>query len=52
MGKRKFLSLDQRIEAIKLLETGFSSRNVAEKFGVGRSQIQVIRHDDSRNRKK
>ena len=39
--KRKFLTLDERVAVIKQLESGKSSRKVAEQFGVGRTQIQV-----------
>ena len=39
--KRKFLTLDERVAVIKLLESGKSSRKVAEQYGVGRTQIQV-----------
>ena len=38
--KRKVLTLDERVKAIKLVESGKSSRKVAEDFGVGRTQIQ------------
>ena len=32
---RKVLTLDERVKAIKLVESGKSSRKVAEEFGVG-----------------
>ena len=38
--KWKVLTLDECIKAIKLVESGKSSRKVAEEFGVGRTQIQ------------
>ena len=39
--KRKFLYVDESVAIIKLLESGKSSRNVAEQFGISRTQIQV-----------
>ena len=38
--KRKVLTLDERVKVIKLMESGKSSRILAEQFGVGRTQIQ------------
>ena len=38
--KRKVLTLDERVKVIKQLESGKSSRKVADEFGVGRTQIQ------------
>lgn len=38
--KRKVLTLEDRIEVIRLLESGKSSRVVAEQFGVGKTQVQ------------
>ena len=38
--KRKVLTLDERVKVIKLLESGKSSRILAEHLGVGRTQIQ------------
>jgi transposase len=43
--KRNFLTLEQRIAALKLLESGQSCRSVAEKFGVGKTQISSLRKD-------
>ena len=42
MSTRKVLNLEQRVEAIKLLDTGKCSRDVAAIMGVGRTQIQNI----------
>ena len=39
---RKVLTLSERVEAIKLHDGGKSSRDVAQKMGVGRMQIQQI----------
>ena len=41
--KRKVLTLDQRVEAIKLLDSGKPAYKVAEDFGVGKTQIQNLR---------
>ena len=42
--KRKvFLILEQRVAAVKLLDQGKSAQSVADQFGCGRTQIQVIR---------
>ena len=38
--KRKVLNLEDRVKVIRLMESGKSSRIVAEQFGVGRTQIQ------------
>ena len=38
--KRKVLTLDELVKAIKLVESGKNSRKVAEDFGVRRTQIQ------------
>ena len=38
--KRKVLTLEQRVEVIRLIESGKSSRIVAEQFGVGKTQVQ------------
>ena len=40
--KRKCLTLDERVEVVKLLESGQSSRVIAAKLGVGRTQIQNV----------
>ena len=37
--KRKVLTLDQRVEAIKLLDSGKPAYKVAEDFGMGKTQI-------------
>ena len=39
---RKVLMLKQRLEVVKLLENGKSSREIAQIMGVGRTQIQTI----------
>ena len=36
----KVLTLEERVQVIKLLESGRSSRVVADQFGVGKTQIQ------------
>ena len=36
------LTLDECVEAIKLVESGKSSRKVVEEFGVGCTQIQEM----------
>lgn len=41
--KRKVSTLDQRVEAIKLLDSGKPAYKVAEDFGVGKTQIQNLR---------
>ena len=41
--KKIYLSLEQRVAAIKLLESGKSAKVVAEQFGCGRTQIQVCK---------
>ena len=38
--KRKVLNLEDHVKVIRLMESGKSSRIVAEQFGVGRTQIQ------------
>ena len=40
--KRKFLTLDDRIQVIRMLESGLSSRVVAQKMEVGKTQILGI----------
>ena len=42
MSTRKVLTLEQRVEALKFLEQGKSSRDVTNIMGVGRTQIQNI----------
>ena len=42
-AKRKVLTLEQRIEAIKLMNAGKPAYKVAEEFGVGKTQIQNLR---------
>ena len=37
--KRKILTLEQRLEVIKQLDSGKSCRKVAEDFGCGKTQI-------------
>ena len=39
---RKVLTLSERVEAIKLHDSGKSSQDVAQIMGVGRTQIQPI----------
>ena len=41
-SKRKALTLSERVDVIKEGEKGQSSRELAAKFGVGRTQIQCI----------
>ena len=41
-SKRKALTLIERIDIIKELEKGQSPRELAAKFGIGRTQIQCI----------
>ena len=36
-----FLTLEQRVAAIKLLEQGRSVKSIADEFGCGRTQIEV-----------
>ena len=42
-AKRKVLTLEQRIEAIKLMDAGKPAYKVVEEFGVGKTQIQNLR---------
>jgi hypothetical protein len=44
-GKRKVLSLEQRMEVIRKLESGKSCRAVAAEMGCGKTQIQAIAKD-------
>ena len=39
---QKVLMLEQRLEVVKHLENGKSSREIAQIMGVGRTQIQTI----------
>lgn len=41
--KRKVLTLDQRVEVIKLLDSGRPAYKVADDFGVVNTQIQNLR---------
>lgn len=41
--KRKVSTLEQRVDAIKLLDSGKPAYKVAEDFGVGKTQIQNLR---------
>lgn len=40
--KRKCMTLEERVKCLKLLESGKSSRVVANEFGVGRTQVQNV----------
>ncbi|XP_053405127.1 tigger transposable element-derived protein 4-like [Mercenaria mercenaria] len=42
MSKRNFLTLEKRVEVIRLSESGKSGRAIAEQVGVGRTQIHGI----------
>ena len=39
MATKRALALQERVEVIKLSNAGTSSRTIAEKFGVGKTQI-------------
>ena len=41
--KRKVLTLEERVQAIKVLDAGRPAYKVAEDFGVGKTQIQSLR---------
>lgn len=41
--KKLFLTLEQGVAAIKLLEQGKSAQSIATQFGCGRTQIQVCK---------
>ena len=41
--KRKLLTLEEKVQAIKLLDAGKPAYQVAEDFGVGKTQIQSLR---------
>lgn len=40
--KRKCLTLEDRVKALKMMEAGKSCRSVADQMGVGKTQIQSI----------
>ncbi len=40
--KRKCLTLEDRVKALKMMEAGKSCRSVADEMGVGKTQIQSI----------
>jgi len=42
MSKRKCLTLEERVKAIQYIVSGLSSGIIADKFGIGRTQIQNI----------
>lgn len=42
-SKRKSLTLRERVECIKLLDMGMHARDIANEFGVGRTQVMMIR---------
>ena len=42
-GKRKILSLEQRVEVLKMLDKGSTTRAVAAHFGCGRTQVSSIK---------
>jgi hypothetical protein len=44
-GKRKVLTLEQRVQVVKMLDAGKSCRKVAEEMGCGKTQIQAIAKD-------
>jgi len=39
--KKIYLSLEQRVAAVKMLDQGRTAQFVADHFGCGRTQIQV-----------
>ena len=41
--KRKLLTLEQKVDAIKLLDSGKAAYKIAEQYGVGKTQIQNLR---------
>jgi hypothetical protein len=41
--KRKCLTLEQRVDVLKKLDSGRSVRDVAAEFGVGKTQIAMVR---------
>jgi hypothetical protein len=41
--KQKILTLEQRVEAIRLLDSGKVAYKIADEFGVGKTQIQNLR---------
>lgn len=44
-GKRKILSLDQRVDVLKRLDNGHSCRTIAKEVGCGKTQIGRIRSE-------
>jgi DNA-binding NarL/FixJ family response regulator len=44
-SKRKFLTLEQRVEVLKKLDKGLSVRKVAEELNCGKTQISNIKAD-------
>jgi predicted DNA-binding protein YlxM (UPF0122 family) len=44
-GKRKRLSIDDKLEVLKRIKLGHSQVKIAEKYGVGKSTISDIKHD-------
>ena len=42
LSKRKFLSLEDRVKVVQMLEYGRPSRITATEFNVGRTQIQNV----------
>ena len=41
--KRKLLTLEQKVDAIKLLDSGKAAYKITEQYGVGKTQIQNLR---------
>jgi len=41
-SKQKCMTLEERVKCIKLLDSGKSSRVVANELGVGRTQVQNV----------
>ncbi|KAK7099734.1 hypothetical protein V1264_022795 [Littorina saxatilis] len=44
-GKRKALTLEQRVAALKKLDSGQSCRDVAKEMGCGKTQIARIKSE-------
>ena len=42
LSKRKFLSLEDRVKMVRMLDSERSSRIIASEFGVGRTQVQNV----------
>ena len=40
--ERLYLTLEQRVAAVKLLDQGKSAQSIADQFGCGKTQILVI----------